>query len=123
MEGSQPIFHQESTAHALVDGSGADDGNAYTHDPNSISQDAATSVVYEAKADAATAGHSEGVVTDENMASISQNMAGYDSVDRSTSEMTNYRSTEAVMNRSVSKDTGGAVVEQAYDDVTEILPF
>ncbi|CAL9130514.1 unnamed protein product [Musa acuminata var. zebrina] len=103
LSGGDPVHSVSSAvpAHALVDGSGTNDGNAYTHDRNSISQDASTSVVYEAKADAATAGHSEGVVTDENMASISQNMAGYDSIDRSTSEMTNYQSTGAVMNGSV----------------------
>lgn len=103
-----------ATAHSSLDGSGTDDGNTYSHDLKSVSQEAATGVVYELNASAATVSH-------ENMAGISTQVVGYDTANGSISEMANYQSTGAMENGSVPTDTSGAIVQQAYEDGTE--PF
>lgn len=98
-----------ATAHSSLDGSGTDDGNTYSHDLKSVSQEAATGVVYEPNASAATVSH-------ENMAGISTQVVGYDTANGSISEMANYQSTGAMENGSVPTDTSGAIVQQAYED-------
>ncbi|KAJ8467807.1 hypothetical protein OPV22_030359 [Ensete ventricosum] len=94
-----------ATAHSSLDGSGTDVGNTYSHDLKSVSQEAATGVVYEANASA------------EHMAGISAQVVGYDAANGSISEMANYQSIGAMENGSVPTDTSGAIVQQAYEDV------
>ncbi|RWW19688.1 hypothetical protein GW17_00016234 [Ensete ventricosum] len=98
-----------ATAHSSLDGSGTDVGNTYSHDLKSVSQEAATGVVYEANASA------------EHMAGISAQVVGYDAANGSISEMANYQSIGAMENGSVPTDTSGAIVQQAYEDGTELV--
>ncbi|WOL10648.1 pre-mRNA-processing factor 39 isoform X1 [Canna indica] len=105
------------TDHTTTEASGIDSGNVCNSDPNLISQDPVGGVAYEAKADSMTGGHSESLVSHENMEGVSMHMVGYDSVNGSIGDMANYQSGGAVENGNMSADTGGAIIEQVYEDV------